>query len=45
MLTFIVLSVTILCNNVDIIGKVFQKGNMYSTTNSDNGLPVQLVEL
>lgn len=45
MLTFIILLVTLISNNFDPLVKVFQLENMYSTTNSDNGLPVQLVEL
>lgn len=45
MLTFIILLVTLISNNFDTSGKVFQLENMYSTSNNDNGLPVQLVEL
>lgn len=45
MLTFIILLVTLISNNFDTLGKVFQLENMYSTSNSDNELPVQLVEL
>lgn len=45
MLTFIILLVTLISNNFDTLGKVFQLENMHSTSNNDNGLPVQLVEL